>query len=150
VRQAQQELTSLIRELRPVALEGKGLALALQEYVAQWSEQTGIAAEVQVEGEQAQPLMVEQALYRIAQEALSNVTRHSKATTVQVRLACEPEATMLTIADNGQGFDTAVANGQGVGLLSMRERVQALRGEVHVKSSRGQGTTVFARVDVGV
>lgn len=150
VRQAQQELTSLIRELRPVALEGKGLGQALQEYVAQWSQQTGIAAEVQVEGEQAQPLVVEEALYRIAQEALSNVTRHSKATTIQVRLTCEREATMLTIADNGRGFDTAAVNGQGVGLLSMRERAQALGGEIHVKSARGQGITVFAQVAVGV
>lgn len=147
VRQAQQELTSLIRELRPMALEGKGLELALQEYVAQWSPQTGIRAHVQVEGEQTLPLMVEEALYRIAQEALSNVARHSKATTVQVGLTGTPKDVTLSIIDDGQGFDVTPVNGQGVGLLSMRERMQALDGEVHVKSVKGEGTTVIARCE---
>ncbi|HEY6411390.1 MAG TPA: histidine kinase, partial [Ktedonobacteraceae bacterium] len=72
VHQAQQELTSLIRELRPVALEGKGLSAALRELATGWAQQTNIVANLRVEGTQVLPLTVEEALFRVAQEALAN------------------------------------------------------------------------------
>jgi signal transduction histidine kinase len=156
VKQAQQELTSLIRELRPVALEGKGLVAALRELATDWTKQTNIVATLQVEGDsrvridpardvqntQTLPLTVEEALFRVAQEALSNVARHSNATLAQMTLAIAGDSVTLTIADNGQGFDTAQHGNLGVGLLSMQERMKALGGEVEVESTPGKGTRI--------
>ena len=147
VRQAQQELTSLIRELRPVALEGKGLVTALRELATQWTQQTDIVANVRVESaEETQTisLLVEEALYRIAQEALANVARHSKATLVQMVLTITEETVTLSILDNGQGFDTTRQDGLGVGLLSMRERMNPLGGTVQIDSIPGKGTHIIA------
>ncbi len=150
VHQAQQELTSLIRELRPVALEGKGLVAALRELATGWTQQTNIVANLQVEGPQethgtqALPLTVEEALFRVAQEALANVARHSKATLVQMILTTTDGTVTLSIADNGQGFDTTPQGHLGVGLLSMRERMKALGGDVQVESTPGKGTRVVA------
>src|SRR5437660_3823307 len=172
VHQAQQELTSLIRELRPVALEGKGLVAALRELATEWAQQTTIVANLRVEGTQetqtqghpqgmpllysrvegAQetqrvqtlPLSVEEALFRVAQEALANVSRHSKATLVQMILMITDQTVTLSIVDNGQGFDTTRQGYLGVGLLSMQERMKALGGDVHVESTPGKGTCVVA------
>jgi signal transduction histidine kinase len=171
VHQAQQELTSLIRELRPVALEGKGLAAALRELATEWAQQTTIVANVRVEGTrqrghpqgasllypdqrvvgpqenlgvQTLPLSVEEALFRVAQEALANVSRHSKAALVQMVLTIADEKVTLSIVDNGQGFDTTRREQLGVGLLSMQERMKALGGDVQVESTPGKGTRVVA------
>ncbi len=179
VHRAQQELTSLIRELRPVALEGKGLVAALRELATEWAQQTNIVANLRVEGSQeiqpqghpqgntrtgqappllyprvegAQetqrvqtlPLTVEEALFRVAQEALANVARHSKATLVQMILTTTDETVTLSIVDNGQGFDTTRQGYLGVGLLSMQERMKALGGDVQVESTPGKGTRVVA------
>ncbi len=144
VGQAQQELTTLIRELRPVALEGKGLAAALRELATQWTQQTGIVANVSVEGTQPLPLTVEEALFRVAQEALANANRHSKATLVQITLIVTDEMVTLAVADNGQGFDSARREGRGVGLLSMQERMKALSGDVLIESKPGAGTRIAA------
>ncbi len=144
VQQAQQELTSLIRELRPIALEGKGLVDALRELVTQWAQQTEIVANLHVEGSSLVPQNVEEAIFRVAQEALSNVARHGKATQVQLTLTITEEQVTLTVADNGQGF--AMGKRQdGVGLHSMRERMQALGGRVSLESSPGKGTRVVAQ-----
>src|SRR6266571_116274 len=147
VHQTQQELTSLIRELRPVALEGKGLVAALREMATQWAQQTNIVANLRVEGAdgtQTLPLTVEEALFRVAQEALANVARHSKATLVQMILTITDDTVTLSIADNGQGFDTTRQGHLGVGLLSMQERMKALGGDVQVESTPGKGTRVVA------
>lgn len=143
--QAQQELTSLIRELRPVALEGKGLATALREMTTSWAGQTDIVANVRVEGTQTLPLTVEEALYRVAQEALSNVARHSKASLVQVILTTTEETVTLSVIDNGQGFDRADQKSAGVGLLSMQERMRALGGKAQIESNPDGGTSVIAQ-----
>ena len=150
VHQAQQELTSLIRELRPVALEGKGLVTALRELAADWTQQTNIVANLRIEGIEGTqgtptlPLTVEEALFRVAQEALSNVLRHSHATLVQLTLAMTGETVTLSVADNGQGFDTTRHGHLGVGLLSMQERMKALGGNVQVESTPGKGARVVA------
>ncbi len=144
VQQAQQELTSLIRELRPVALDGKGLIAALRELIPQWSQQTDIVANLRVEGAQTLPLTVEEALFRVVQEALSNAARHSKATLVQLTLTLADELVTLTIHDNGQGCDPVHLEHRGVGLLSMQERMQALGGDMRLESAPGNGTRVVA------
>ncbi len=144
VNQAQQELTSLIRELRPVALEGKGLVAALRELATQWTQQTDIVANLRAEGKQTLPLTLEEGLFRVAQEALANVARHSKATLVQIILSTTGDTVTLSVADNGQGFDTARSEHPGVGLLSMQERMRALGGDVEVESTPGKGTRITA------
>jgi NarL family two-component system sensor histidine kinase LiaS len=153
-RQAQEELAALIRQLRPAALEGKGLVKALQETLEDWSRQSGIAAGLRLQGERPLPLAVEQALYRVAQEALSNVARHSQASAVDVHLGWAADAINLSISDNGQGFNPALANGKphsGVGLHSMRERVEALGGRLEIQSEVGQpGTHLMATLPLQV
>ncbi len=144
VRQTQQELTSLIRELRPVALEDKGLVQALREMATAWSQQTGIVANVRIEGAPTLSLSVEEALFRIAQEALSNVARHSKATLVQLHVVMAGETISLSVIDNGQGFDMTRKGDLGVGLLSIRERVKALGGDADIESTPGKGTVITA------
>ncbi|HEX9925505.1 MAG TPA: sensor histidine kinase, partial [Anaerolineae bacterium] len=146
VRQAQQELTALIQELRPAALEGKGLAMALRDYAVDWSRQNNIEADVRVSGERVLSLHLEQALFRVAQEALANVARHSRATAAQIYLNWEGEDVILTIANNGRGFDVAAMVGKGMGLRSMRERVEALGGHLVVDSRPSAGTRVTARL----
>src|SRR6266516_2013664 len=180
VHRAQQELTSLIRELRPVALEGKGLVAALRELATEWAQQTNVVANLRVEGTQetqtqghpqgntrtgqappllyprvegAQetqrvqtlPLSVEEALFRVAQEALANVARHSKATLVQMILTTTDQTVTLSIVDNGQGFDTTRQGYLGVGLFLMQERMKALGGDVQVESTPGKGTRIVAQ-----
>jgi len=145
VRQAQQELTSLIRELRPAALEGKELVAALRELATSWTQQTDIVANLRAEDTQTLSLAVEEALYRVAQEALANVARHSKATLVQLILTTTDDTVTLSIVDNGQGFDTTRQGPMGVGLFSMRERMKALGGDVEVESTPGKGTRIVAQ-----
>jgi len=146
VRQAQQELTVLIRELRPAALAGKGLAAALQEYVDAWDRQSGIHAELHLRGERALPLPVEQAVFRLVQEALANVAKHSAADRVTVALEWTEDALKVTIEDNGRGFDLREAMGRGLGLANMQERVQALGGDIRITSRPGEGTRIEARI----
>jgi NarL family two-component system sensor histidine kinase LiaS len=147
VRQAQQELTNLILELRPAALEGKGLAQALRNYATDWSRQTNITADVRIRGERPLPLFVEQTLFRVAQEALANVARHSQASAVEICLTWQDAVVQLAINDNGYGFNAGQANGRGVGLRSMTERLEVLGGRLEVKSQIGQGTQITAQIE---
>jgi signal transduction histidine kinase len=145
--QAKRDLATLIQELRPVALDGKGLAAALREYCANWSRDSGVSATVRAQGEQPLPWEVEQALFRVTQEALANVMRHSGATEVEISIRWEPEALTLSVTDNGRGFDLAAMDGKGVGLRSMEERVAAVGGALSIyRAAAGAGMTVEACV----
>jgi two-component system, NarL family, sensor histidine kinase LiaS len=147
IAEAQRELTDLIRELRPAALANKGLVPALRDYSGDWSRRSGITAEVYAQGERPVPLDVEQALFRVAQEALANIARHSGATHAEVRVSWEPEALRLAVSDDGRGFDAAAAEGKGVGLQSMRERIEAIGGTLAIRAAAsGRGTCVEACV----
>jgi two-component system, NarL family, sensor histidine kinase LiaS len=142
VRQAQKELNVLIQEMRPAALEGKGLTAALREYVARWSEGAEIPADFRVQGEREVPLEVEQALFRVAQEALANVARHSGAGHAEVDLTYTAVVVTLRVADDGRGFDPTRSPGGGFGLQSMHERLVRLGGYVNVESAPDKGTRV--------
>jgi signal transduction histidine kinase len=146
--EVQQELTNLIHELRPVELEGKGLAAALRELGSRWSRQAEIEFSLNLHGERTVPPDVEGALFRLAQEALTNVSKHSGAKHAELTLACTGSAITLEVADDGRGFDPAAAKGQGLGLRSMRERIEALDGELTVESTPGSGTRLVARCDL--
>jgi len=141
VDQVRQELTHLIQELRPAALQGTGLATALRDHARDWANQNDVDVDVRIRGARALPLEVEQSLFRIAQEALSNIARHSQARNAQVLLAYNTGYVTLDIYDDGRGFD--VHNSRvGVGLRSMRERAQLLKGELVVQSTLESGTQV--------
>ena len=142
VRQAQKELNVLIQEMRPAALEGKGLATALREYVTRWSDGAEIPADFRVQGEREVPLEAEQALFRVAQEALANVARHSEARHAEIDLVYTRDTVTLRVVDNGRGFDPSRNPGGGFGLQSMRERLVRLGGHVNVVSTPGKGTRV--------
>ena len=142
-RQAQQELTGLIQALRPATLEGKGLVEALRGYVEDWSRRTAITAQVNVSGERPLPLPVEQPLFRVAQEALANVARHSGAQTVTIHLVWQDDTLAMTITDDGSGFDMN-STVYGMGLSSMQERLAQLNGRLTIHSTPGQGTQLTA------
>jgi signal transduction histidine kinase len=90
---------------------------------------------------------METVLFRIVQEALTNVIRHSQASAVDVRLAQEDGTLVLRVADNGRGFDAvALAQGKGFGLRGMQERVHILGGELQVQTEPGTGTVIQVRV----
>lgn len=137
--QLRQELTSLILELRPAALEGRGLVAALREYGRDWSRQNDVALEVRVQGERSLPLAIEQTLFRLVQGALSNIARHSKASHADIRLSYSPTDITCTITDDGVGFSPA-KQPPGFGLRSMHERVALLGGTMAVESKVGEGT----------
>jgi PAS domain S-box-containing protein len=138
-------------DLRPATLDYVGLFRALQEYAQQFSHRTGIAVEVSGASPEARLAPdKETALFRIAQEALTNCAKHAKASAVRIELSHGSPQAVLTIADNGAGFDPG-ALGQsgsrpGLGLLSMRERAEFAGGKLTLESLPGKGTQI--RVEV--
>jgi len=143
------ELVQLILELRPPRLEARSIAVALGEYVYEWSRYTGIEAQQDIDDITVADEM-EQAVFRIAQESLSNIVRHSGASRVVVTLKSSPAETtatvpfVLMIEDNGHGFDpnASIAKG-GFGLASMKQRAEAAGARLDVHSTPGQGTRVM-------
>ncbi len=140
------ELTILIEELRPAALEGKGLASAVRAYAEDWSRQNGIELQVNAQHERPLPLDVEQMIFRIIQEALANVARHSQASSVEIGLVYNKHNITCTINDDGVGFDPEKKT-EGFGIRSMQERANALGSEVILESVPGMGTRISFTVD---
>ena len=143
--QASAELTTLIHQLRPPSLERKSLTDAIKEHLDEWSRQNHIETEIDLDGDISVNKDVEQALFRVLQEALSNVARHSKADKVAVELKSVNDAIVLTVEDNGVGFD-AKQIAKGVGLDSMQERLIAVNGKVDIVGEKSKGTRVIAKV----
>jgi len=123
----------------PLALQEKGLATTLREYVFEWENRTDVRVSVNVENETRLPLNMEQAIYRITQEALANVARHSRANMVEISLVYTTAQITLNITDNGQGFDVT-QRPKGVGLRSIRERAESVNGRIYIESAPGKGT----------
>jgi PAS domain S-box-containing protein len=156
-----QELTNLIGreahqlalELRPTALDDLGLQAALAHYAEGWSERSGIEIDFQAAGlETARlPQTVETVLYRVVQEALTNVLRYAKARRVSLVLQRFSGQAVLVVEDDGIGFDATLEQaparkGGRLGLRGMRERVTLVGGTLTVESGAGAGTTVIARI----
>ncbi len=136
------EMRALLLELRPTQLEHLGLAEALEDLAAAYRTRLGITVTTSL---RPVPLsaQAEQALLRIAQEALSNAARHADASAITLDLTPQDQTAMLTITDNGQGFEPGTGEAQhGLGLRSMQERVQELGGSFVIESAPGQGTRV--------
>jgi signal transduction histidine kinase len=148
---AMKEMRLLVYELRPLALREAGLEKALQQRLDTVERRAGVEAKLEVEGEVEIPADVEEALFRIAQEALNNAMNHASATSVVVtiRLEADPpdRRVVLEVADNGLGFDRdSLGDEGGIGLDSMRERVEKIGGVLTIASKPGEGTHVKASV----
>jgi signal transduction histidine kinase len=140
-------------DLRAALLDDQDLAAALESGVCMWTAGTGINASVNATHPSG-PLSkdVEQDVFRIAQEAVTNVVKHAGAKKIAVNLDIQPRKLNLTIADDGCGFDEgqAFASARGhFGLLGMRERAKRMRGELRLESKAGRGTTVEVEVPLG-
>jgi signal transduction histidine kinase len=146
-----QRIRSLMAELRPPALDEYGLLAALRWHGEQVAARAGLV--VHVMGADPTPRLappVENALFRIAQEALTNVVKHARAKQAVLTLKAEPDLVRLTVADDGAGFDPSTHRSPGGhagwGVTSMRERAMTLGGNLRIESNLGQGTQVIVEV----
>jgi signal transduction histidine kinase len=143
---ALQDVRRLAVELRPKALDDFGLVPALERLASTFSEQTGMAVELEDRlGGGRLPSDVETALYRIVQEALTNVVKHAQARHVSILLTRRHHGAAAVIEDDGRGFDIGRQT-EGLGLLGMRERLDLVHGRLAVESTPDSGTTLVAEV----
>jgi signal transduction histidine kinase len=149
VRTTLQDVRQLAVELRPTALDDFGLVPALERLTHTFSESTAIQVDLESAlPPERLPPETETALYRIVQEALTNIVKHARASRVSILLARRPSSVTVVIEDDGVGFEVASARPDGLGLLGMRERVALLGGRMAIESSPGAGTTCLAEVPV--
>jgi PAS domain S-box-containing protein len=148
-RQVINELLGRVRtlslDLRPSMLDDLGLLPALNWLIERYAAQTGVRVDWRHKGvERRFPTAIETSVYRIVQEALTNVARHAGVAVVELRLLADDERLLLQIADEGRGFNVEDArqSQQSVGLLGMHERVELVGGTIVVDSEPGQGTHV--------
>jgi two-component system sensor histidine kinase UhpB len=147
VNQAMDELLNLARHLRPAALDDHGLVAAVDGQLKRFAARAGTRVHLATEGDLESLDEDEQtAVYRVVQEALTNAGRHAGATAVHVELARGGEGTVLTVRDDGRGFDAGVTRNGGLGLEGMAERARVVGGELDVRSAPGGGTTVTMRL----
>jgi signal transduction histidine kinase len=141
------DVRRLAVELRPKALDDFGLLPALERLTATFSEQTGLPVDFQavLPDERLAP-EVETALYRIVQEALTNIVKHARASRVSVLLTRKSNSVTAVIEDDGAGFEPGRVGEDGLGLLGMRERVALVGGRIDVESRPGAGTALVAEV----
>jgi signal transduction histidine kinase len=142
------ELRQAVTGLRPSFLDEMNLAEAMQRYGAAFEQQTGLAVTVQAPAELEAVAQIEDHLFRIFQEALSNARKHAQARQVEVRLQPVGTRLRLEIRDDGCGFavEPALRRGAGLGLATIRERAELLGGFCHIASAPGAGTTIVVEV----
>jgi signal transduction histidine kinase len=146
--QTLQDVRRLAVELRPKALDDFGLVAALERLTAGFAEQTGVAVELESRLADARlPSEVETALYRIVQEALTNVVKHAQAEHVSIVLMPKDSSVAAVIEDDGRGFSPD-GDGEGLGLVGMRERVALVEGRLEIESAEGAGTTIVVEVPI--
>ena len=139
------DVRRLAVELRPKALDDFGLVPALERLRDTFVEQTGMRVDLESQIRERLPTDVETALYRIVQEALTNIVKHAQARAVSIVLDQSPRAVTAVIEDDGRGF-TPDHGREGLGLLGMGERLALLGGRLKIESSPGAGTTIVAEV----
>ncbi len=143
------EMRALIFELRPESLESEGLVTALEKRAEALKARHETEVKTDLSGEPRVSQEAKEALYRVAQEALHNTVKHSRATTVALRLGQGAGFVSLTVQDDGVGFDPAGDFPGHLGLKSMRERAERLGGTLELESSPGKGTRVRMRIPDG-
>lgn len=144
-------IENVMSELRPPMLDDYGLLPALQWYAKGFSARTGINVAVRGDELAERPLPeIEITLFRIAQEALNNVVKHAGATSVEIAFERLNSGCEMSVSDNGTGFDaspdTQATSKSGLGMITMRERAQAVGGRFEVRSARDRGTQVTVRI----
>jgi len=144
---ALQDVRRLAVELRPAVLDDFGLVPALERLTDGFAEQSDVRVDFHSAlGETRLPSEVETALYRVVQEALTNIVKHADARNISVSIARRESGVAAVIEDDGSGFDPRAARDEGVGLLGMRERLALIDGRLEIESRPGAGTTVVAEV----
>jgi signal transduction histidine kinase len=141
------DVRRIVEGLRPPALDELGLSGAIEQLADRLTAGTDLLVDVEVAGPPALPAAVEVAVYRVAQEALTNVVRHAGARQACVRIRVDGDELVLEVTDDGTG--TPAPREGGVGLGSMRERAEELGGRLEVTGRPGAGTRVVARLPVG-
>ena len=152
VKQLDADVDFLAWQMRPVALDDLGLSAAVSNYVKEWSQHYGIAAEFRtgtLKHDRFDP-RIETNLYRIVQEALNNCAKHSKCTIANVLLERRDDTAILIVEDDGVGFNPAGERDGQWGLIGMRERVALMNGTLEIESKDGQGTTIFVRTPLAL
>ncbi len=153
VKQTTQRVRNVMSDLLPPVLEDYGLVSALRWYGAQFASRVGLDVVVGAEEtERRLPAPIESVLFRITQEALTNVAKHAQATQAVITVEMEDGGARLTITDDGVGFDPSLVSApgdrHGWGLLSMAERAEAMGGSFHIQSGLGKGTQIVVEVMV--
>jgi len=141
------ELNRLINDLRPAALERLGLAGALQALAEESSARARVAVETKIEIGGDPSRDQERMVYRLVQEALTNIVKHAHASRIEVSAEEVEDEMRIVVRDDGDGFDPEAARGRG--LTGMRERIELFGGEIEVSSKPGEGTAISARVPLG-
>ncbi len=146
-RTGMEEARRSVMDLRAAPLEGRSLSEALESIARDTARESGLKVACDTEGARRPlPARIETGLLRIAQEALTNVTRHAAASQVRLRVTASADALHLVIADNGAGFDPTHAASGRFGLIGMTERARLMGGELLVESTAGEGTRIRAIV----
>jgi signal transduction histidine kinase len=152
--QARKEIVRLMMDLRPTLLDDLGMPAAIHRYSRDTLEPRGISVSMECTGsDQRLPAEVEVALFRVTQGLISNVVKHSHATSVSIRVECDSSHARLRIEDDGSGFDpeqiTEIEpDGRGAGLFTMRERLRLVGGTSRIESSPGKGTRITVTVPI--
>ncbi len=142
------EMRALIFELRPESLESEGVVAALEKQAAALEARHKIEVDADLCDEPQAPLEAKEAVYRIAQEALHNIVKHARASSVEMKMRCDQRWVTLKISDDGVGFDAKGEFPGHLGLRSMRERASRLRGTLEVEAVADRGTQICARIPV--
>lgn len=152
VRNALEETRQLIFDLRPMTLDDLGLVPTLRKFIKEYGDRYGLATRFNVVGQERRlPGNTEGVLFRIIQEALTNVHKHARAKMAEVTMNLQPNRVSVTIKDDGQGFDVArteanLHKNKNLGLLSMRERAELEKGTLEIRSQPGRGTEVKVEI----
>lgn len=146
-----EEIRQMAFELRPAILDDVGLPAAVRIYAERFAKRSGIRVDLECPPELGlRSPVAEASLFRVIQEALTNVAKHAGAASVRVTMERTPEGLVLEVADDGCGFDPSARDAgevrRGFGILSMRERVEAMDGRFALRSAAGQGTCLHVEV----
>jgi signal transduction histidine kinase len=145
--QSLQEMRLLVYELRPAELKELGLVGAIERRLEVVEHRAGIEARLLTDGSLSLPVELEEELYRIAQEALNNALKHARATAIFVKIEKHDPHLILTIRDNGRGFEPlAIDDHRGLGLANMKERASRINADLIISSTPGEGTIISVKV----
>ncbi len=156
VKDSLQDVRRFIFNLRPMSIDDLGLIPTLRRYIQDFLLRSGIEVDFVVLGDEKRlPAALEISLFRIAQEALSNIMKHAQAKNVRVAVDIEDKFLMLNVKDNGKGFNLNEKENnarknkyESLGLVSMKERAELLGGNFNLKSAPGEGTSIIVRIPI--